>query len=131
MQLANRNISRFRYQITTAGFTWTPGTVEVTFEEGSWQQDNGVSNLAETEQFTVLGPTAQLLDPPTGGGISVTQLNERKYFEVLLRPSGVKNAQITGTPANPTLSGPSGPVGTVNILDPPTLQSEATSCCVA
>jgi hypothetical protein len=39
---------------------FAPGTVSVEFPAGRWSQTGGLSNIAETEAFTVLGP------PPSG-----------------------------------------------------------------
>jgi hypothetical protein len=58
--LESKGVRRFRYKVTNANFDWEPGTVDVTFEEGTFAQETcGCTNLSETESFTVQGPVVE------------------------------------------------------------------------
>ena len=117
--LEARSIKRFRYTITGGPVTWEPGTFEVVFEEGTFAHLDGTMNVQEVETFTVLGPTAVLADPPEGGSVLISTLNEREYLDVTLRPSGVMDAEIDAAvvPGAPLFDGA---VGTATIRGPPT-----------
>ena len=74
----------FRYTLPDT-VTFDPGQVEVSFPAGSFEDDGGYLNAAETETFTVIGPVANLAEPRDERIIGVTQLNGNGYIDVTFR----------------------------------------------
>lgn len=78
----------FRYYLNGS---FSPDLVEVNFLAGAWE-DTAMSNLAETESFTVVAPTVDVVGPFNGPSIDVTVLNHQehsgqKYIDVVFRPT--------------------------------------------
>ncbi len=89
--------TRFRYTIEESGFVFPRGVVEVQFEENGFKNldvtlENGttvagVGNAAATFTIAVEGTTAALLDPGRSAGVDISELNRRRYIEVVFEPA--------------------------------------------
>ncbi|CAB5140735.1 diguanylate cyclase/phosphodiesterase (GGDEF & EAL domains) with PAS/PAC sensor(s), partial [Olavius algarvensis associated proteobacterium Delta 3] len=116
-RLAREGITRFRYNITDTNFNYPVGTVEVEFIAGSWQDIGGNPGVAETETFVLEGPTADIAGPFDGGGIDISEINQRNYIDVTLpaSPTGFELDVDSVTDLAPefTLHGPG--LGSVRI----------------
>jgi len=69
----------FRYYLTG---TFVPGVVRVNFNPGSWADNTGTVNLAETEAFSVTVLAADLADPLDGSVVDAEAINQRGYIDV-------------------------------------------------
>ncbi len=49
--------------ITTPGFTYTAGTIEINFRAGGWSDAQGDLGQANTQTFKIQGPTATMTNP--------------------------------------------------------------------
>ena len=128
--LKTRGVQRFRYPITTNGFTWSPGVATVTFVANSWKQsgEDNADNAEQSFRFTILGPTAAL-QRPAGNRIPISefgdvtnddgQIIEGAFFDVTFAASTVAGATLAPfDPAPvPTLSGPG--LGSITLRGPP------------
>src|SRR5206468_7636243 len=106
VQVDPTNPNLYRYTITKAnnslpffgtdlGST-TRGTVSITFQAGSFTDNQGATNGWDTETFFVatvpaaqaLGsvPTAMLLSPFNGATVNAKTLNARPYIDVVFQP---------------------------------------------
>ncbi|MDG1088391.1 MAG: hypothetical protein P8P20_11670, partial [Acidimicrobiales bacterium] len=110
--------SRFRYTIDQAGYQFELGEITVTVNAGAFfnvdtMLSNGTVNEGAANELTELtfaveGATATLIDPGADGGIDVTALNERGYFDVTFSPSAgatLDQSSITDGSDEFTLSG--------------------------
>ena len=75
------HISGNRYRYYLGGVPFTTGTVTIAFEANSFNAGS-YANLAETETFTVLGPTGDLTNPSNGAITGLGALNGRGYIDV-------------------------------------------------
>ena len=90
IKLLSLSGNRYRYFLTGS---FTVGRVDVGFQAnsfGSSSTGNPVyTNLAETESFTVLGPTTALESPDQGDVIGVGTLNDRGFLDIpITAPAG-------------------------------------------
>ena len=117
---------RYRYLLTG---DFTRGTVDVVFAESTWEDTTGTpnyGNLAETETFTVLGPTASLVDPANEGVAGVRGLNDRGYLDVtIVAPAGttLDLASVTDEWAEFTVGGAGATGWVIDTTQAPTLVS--------
>jgi len=103
-ELVEDTTNVYRYTFTN---DFTPGDYEIVFNAGSWADDSGAQNLAETEGFSVAIPSAGLASPEDTVSLSVTEINDRG--EIVVRffvPEGTEldPASIDGDEI--TLAGP-------------------------
>src|SRR6185503_19188528 len=89
--LGRDGIRRFRYTFDMPDYV--PGALDVKFLNGGgagWSELNGDPGQESTENLRVEGPTAELVNPGTGGSIDVSKINRRDYVDVQLpaAPSG-------------------------------------------
>ena len=84
-KLRNAGIKRFRYRFASdsAVLDWATGAVVVTVAGGDWKDSRGNDGIAETKNFTVVGPTATLANPFAGTGIDINLLNRRNWIDVV------------------------------------------------
>ena len=90
--LMNLGGGRYRYLLTG---DFVRGLVDVVFDADAWQDTTapGYGNLDETETFTVLGPTASLVDPVNEGVAGVRSLNDRGFIDVTIVAPGRHDAR--------------------------------------
>ncbi|MEX2495926.1 MAG: hypothetical protein WD448_07555, partial [Woeseia sp.] len=74
----------WRYHFTGE---FTTGNVSLDFVADSWGDDQGNLNLAETEEFSLLGATAALEGDISSPFVSLTIINDRAYLDVRFSPS--------------------------------------------
>ena len=82
--LQSDSVSVFRYVITSANFTYSPGTVIVTFTKSAWSDSQGDPGQPGAMTFDVQGPTATISNPSSSGSIDVSALNNRHYIDLTL-----------------------------------------------
>src|SRR5918994_2440180 len=86
-----------------------PGTVSVSFAAGSWNATTSTNttytNLGFTEEFRVLGPTANLVSPADQATVGARVLNDRGYIDVgFVLPAGKTLDRATVTDLAPEFS---------------------------
>ncbi len=77
-------VSVFRYFITNPNFTYSPGTVTFNFTQGAWSDSQNDPGQPGTMTFDILGPTATISNPSSGGSIDFSALNNRHYIDLTL-----------------------------------------------
>ncbi|MGZ6715887.1 MAG: hypothetical protein ACXVFG_14140, partial [Gaiellaceae bacterium] len=75
------HISGNRYRFYLTGVPFGTGLVTVNFAAGGFTSGS-YTNLADTEQFTVLGPTADLTNPSNGAITGLGAINGRGYIDI-------------------------------------------------
>ncbi len=97
------NVYRYAFTGSFAG-----GDVAVEFVMGAWTDAAGVSSVAETEGFKVLGVRADLVGITLFGATGLTPLNQRGYLDVRLTPTAgatLDESTILDAAAEFTLTG--------------------------
>jgi hypothetical protein len=134
------------YRYTLTGNFNQIGDVTVNFIAGSWYDNNGVSNFAETEFFCLVNkkadgtlaapaPSATLSSPSAGETLAILSMNNKRYIDVTFvtrSDSAIDATSINGDEF--TLSGPgvgdikmmAGTAGTPDIVGSPVLISGTT-----
>ena len=69
----------YRYAFTGS---FIAGEVDVNFAAGSWADDAQKTNLAASESFTTMTPTAVLVGPKDGNSINLTDINGHQTITV-------------------------------------------------
>ena len=82
-KLRTAGINRFRFRFTDTSVNWTTGTVTLATTLGSWTDAAGNDGPAQTETFTVVGPTASLSNPFAGTGIDINLFNFRNWIDIV------------------------------------------------
>ncbi|HEY9249312.1 MAG TPA: hypothetical protein VIO38_09285, partial [Rariglobus sp.] len=106
--LEARGIQRFRYEITTSGFAWSAGTLQVDFVASSWTQKlasgaTGLANVAATTSIQVQGTTAVLANPVGGAnGVAIAFINSQGYIDVTFLTAKLSGS-IAGLASGPPL----------------------------
>ncbi|MBC8505088.1 MAG: tandem-95 repeat protein, partial [Chloroflexi bacterium] len=103
-ELVEDTTNVYRYIFTN---DFTPGDYEIVFNAGSWADDSGAQNLAETESFSVAIPGASLASPEDTVSLSVTEINQRG--EIVVRffvPEGTELDTSSIDGGEITLAGP-------------------------
>ena len=133
--LQTANVTTFRYDFSgsSAGASWSPGTVTIKLAQTSstaWADSNGDEGQPQTFTFEVLGPTADLVSPTNGSGIDVNTLNGRGYVDVTLPtpPTGYAidwAAVVSSTPIF-SFAGPGAGTAAVDPTQAPVLIDAST-----
>jgi hypothetical protein len=99
----------YRYYLTG---TYHTGDVHVVFTSGGVSDGNTFTNVQCTnaalctQSFTVLGPTAKLVDPADGVVVGANQLNVRGYIDIpFVAPTGLTVDPTTISKVDFTLGG--------------------------
>ena len=95
------------------------GLITVHFAANTWNTTpaTGYSNLASDKTFTVLGPTADLVNPSDGSSTGAANLNNRGFIDVPIVVVGNTLDESTVTDLDPEFSIDSGPATTNLSLD--------------
>ncbi|MCX5670553.1 MAG: hypothetical protein NTU94_04440, partial [Planctomycetota bacterium] len=82
---------RYRYSIAAP---LTLGEYKVEYAAGSFADDSGVVNLAETETFRLEVPTSALAGPLSGDVVDREAINSRHYLDVSFKPTGSASLNV-------------------------------------
>ena len=125
-ELADQNVTEFRYLITAPNYTFPTGTATVVVNS-NWNDTAGNTPPAVDQTFTINGPTASLASPSAGATVDVSTLNQQGYLQVAFNPAaGDTINPSTIKTSDLTLSG-SGAAGVTIASTAPTLVAGTTS----